>query len=136
VFADFDRAAREAGSCVLGRKTYDEAVADGEGLGVETVVLSRSGNLGDGVQVAASPEEAVRILESHGHESLLVGGGDSALNAFLEAGLGDELILNITAELGSAGHQVALPALPMRHLELLSVDQLQSSIVRLHYRLK
>ena len=137
VFADFDATALAVGNCIIGRKTYEEyAGAGGDFGGLEIVVVSRTPNGIAGVTCVTSPAEALRYLESKGHTSALVGGGDSLINAFLADGFGDEIVLNVTPELGGPGNRIALAGDGHRAMVLVSVKELGEGIVRLQYSLK
>ena len=136
VFQDFDSCALESGNCIVGRKTYDEYASTGGGFGdLAVVVVSRTADSIPGTIVANSPSQAIQQLELLGHSSALVGGGDSLLNAFLAEGLADEIIVNLTPELGGIGNHVQLQGNSYQSMELLSVRELGQGILRLHYRL-
>lgn len=61
---------------------------------MEVVVLS-SKYAGEGVYSAKTAEEAVKYLESKGFEKACVLDGTKTYNAFLEAGLADDLFFNL-----------------------------------------
>lgn len=137
VFEDFDACALEAGNCIVGRKTYEEYVGSGATMGdLEVVVVSRSKGDVPGITVVASPREALWHLEQKGFASALVGGGDSLLNAFLADGLADEIVFNITPEMGGPGNHIALSAPQVKPLKLLGFREIGAGILRLHYALK
>lgn len=134
VFDDFDAVALEAGNCIIGRKTFEEYAGSGGSLGaVEFVVVSRTAADIAGAAAVSSPRDAIRHLEQKGFASALVGGGDSLLNAFLDEGLADEIILNITPELAGPGNHVALSVPQVKPLKLLDFRELGDGILRLHY---
>lgn len=54
-----------------------------------------SKDAGEGVCSAKTAEEAVRYLEQEGFEKACVLGGTKTYNAFLEAGLADDLFFNL-----------------------------------------
>ena len=134
VFDDFDACALAAGNCIVGRKTYEEYVASGGGLdGIEVVVVSRTNREIPGVTCVASPSEALRFLEQKGHANALVGGGDSLLNAFLADNLANEIIFNLTPELGGIGNHVSLPDVEYKPLKLLEVREIGEGILKVSY---
>lgn len=136
VFEDFDAFALGAGNCIVGRKTFEEYVGGGGSMGdLEVVVVSRS--IGDlaGATVVASPRDALRHLEKKGFGSALVGGGDSLLNSFLDEGLADDIVFNITPEMGGPGNHVSLSTARVKPLRLLESREIGAGILRLHYQL-
>ena|SRR5579862_4439865 len=134
VFEDFDACALDAGNCIIGRKTYEEYAGSGGSLGaLKVVVVSRSASNIAGVTCAGSPSEALSLLEANGYTSALVGGGDSLLNAFLAEGLADELILNITPELGGSGNRLSLPGAHIKLLKLVEMREIGEGIARMRY---
>ena len=136
VFADFGESMAKAGNCVLGRKTYEEYASSGGSFGnADVVVLSHAIHVSPQVITAHSPQEAVKILEEYNYHSMLIGGGDSVLNAFFQAGIANELILNITPELAPSGSQLAISSLPTHAMKLIDSRELGAGVVRLHYHL-
>lgn len=134
IFVDFDACALLAGNCIIGRKTYEEYVGAGGSMGeLEVVVVSRSKSGMQGATVVASPKGAILHLEQKGFTSALVGGGDSLLNAFLAEGLADEIVLNVTPEIGGPGNHVSLSEPHVKPMELLDVREIGEGILRLHY---
>jgi riboflavin biosynthesis pyrimidine reductase len=95
--------------------------------------VSRSKSDLPGATVVASPGDAVRHLEQQGFGSALVGGGDSLLNAFLAEGLADEIIFNITPEIGGPGNHVSLSGLDVKPLKLHAFRDIGEGIIRVHY---
>ncbi|MBS1718270.1 MAG: dihydrofolate reductase family protein [Armatimonadetes bacterium] len=134
VFEDFDACMLEAGNCIIGRKTYEEYAGAGGSFGnTEIVVVSRTNREIPGISCVTSPTEAIKHLEEKGFKKVLVGGGDSILNAFLADGFGDELVINLTPELGGVGSHVCLPDATFKSMTLLDVRELGEGILRLHY---
>jgi len=126
----------KSGNCVLGRKTYEEYAGSGGSFGnADVMVLSHAVHVSPQVITAHSPQEAIKILHDYNHHSILIGGGDSVLNAFLQAGLATELILNITPELAPLGCQLAIASLPTCPMKLINSRQLGSGMVRLHFQI-
>ena len=137
IFEDFDACALLAGNCIIGRKTYEEYVGAGGSMGELTVVVvSRSKRDLAGATCVASPQEAIRHLEQKGFASALIGGGDSLLNGFLAEGLADEIVLNITPEMGGPGNHLLLPEARVKPMELLDFRQIGEGILRLHYAME
>jgi dihydrofolate reductase len=78
------------------------------------------------------PEEIRALLESRGHAEAVIIGGTATVDAFMAAGLVDELILVVEPELFGKG----LPLLNRdldRRLVLLDVKRVNQNTVQLHY---
>ena len=88
--------AMESGNIIMGALTYQmfAPIMKDVFANLEVVVLS-SKDAGDGVYSAKTAEEAVKYLESKGFEKACVLGGTKTYNAFLEAGLADDLFFNL-----------------------------------------
>lgn len=88
--------AMESGNVIMGAVTYQmfAPIMKEVFANLEVVVLS-SKDIGNGVYSAKTAEEAVRYLESRGFEKACVLGGTKTYNAFLEAGLADDLFFNL-----------------------------------------
>jgi dihydrofolate reductase len=137
VFEDFDRCAAQAGNCIIGRKTHEEYAGSGGDFGrIDVVVVSRTPRAIPGVKHVTSPREALLHLEERGHVTALVGGGDSLLNAFLAEDLADEVIVNLTPELGGIGNHMALAGTDHKPMNLLGVREIGGQILRVHYALR
>ncbi len=90
----FSKAA-ESGNIIMGRTTYEMFAPLMKDLfaGLDVVVLT-SKVMNDSVYTAKIAEDAVKYLEGKGYEKACVAGGAMTYNAFLEAGLADELYFN------------------------------------------
>lgn len=136
VFEDFDACALEAGNCIVGRKTYEEYVAGGGSFeGVEVVVVSRTLREAAGATCVDSASGALRHLEEKGFSTALVAGGDSLLNAFLAENLADEIVFNLTPELGGLGTRISLPGDQYKPMRLANVEEIGEGILKLRYDL-
>lgn len=113
IWTDFYEHVAGAGNVIFGRKTAEEVLAAGGDphyVKVDVMAVSRSvsNNLPE-MLCAASPQQAVTMLEAKGHTVAFVGGGETILNAFLAEGLADELIFLIPPAIGGREFSVALP---------------------------
>ncbi|MDA4111666.1 MAG: dihydrofolate reductase family protein [Thaumarchaeota archaeon] len=133
VMANFAQTVGKFGDLIIGRRTFD--LFPSRMPGIEMVVLSRSPLKYEGVNVAASPSEALSLLEKKGFETALVGGGAQIVSTFLSQGLVDELYINIYPLIGK-GSTFATSENFQASLELIGVDKLSSDIVQLHYRVR
>jgi dihydrofolate reductase len=140
VLTDFVAHVKQAGNVIMGRHTFDlmRSVPAGSamsGTDSDLVVLSGSVHELAGVQVARRPEEALAALERLGHDTALVGGGAATDDAFLRAGLVDELYLNVLPYLSGPALTIALAEGQFADAELLDTTTLGDGVVQLHYRL-
>ena len=137
ILGDFMRLVSENGGLILGRRTYDIFLNMGAigAIPGAVVVISRGLPLAqEGVTVARSPAEALRLLEAQGHVGALVGGGPEIYSAFLAEGLVDELHLNIVPMMDGAGLSIATPMPRPSPLELVGSGELADGVFQLRYR--
>lgn len=127
---------------VMGRKTYEAALKQGGGSnpyqGIKTYILSRTleNNLGEGVEVVKDGVALVRRLKAQeGKGICLMGGGESA-NSLLEAGLIDEVGVNIHPVLLGSGIRLFHDMKGQIDLELIESRNLKTGCVYLLYRVK
>ena len=133
ILADTTKRARDLGSQIVGRTSY-ENMEPGESP-VPMVVVSRSKRADkDGVLFARSPREAVKRLQSAGHKSTLVGGGARLFSSFLAADLVDELYVNVAPELVGSGLRIEGPRRHAQGLKLVRTSHLEDGVVQMHYR--
>jgi len=79
-----------------------------------------------------TPTETGALLEARGHTEAVIIGGTATVDAFMKAGLVDELILVIEPVLFGKGLPLLTEDLD-RHLVLMDVKQLNENTVQLHY---
>jgi len=129
---------------LMGRKTYDVALRrdEGEGLrsfGMRTYVFSRTlkpGEQDNVTIVSADAVDFVRALRGReGKDICLVSGGELA-GALFEAGLIDEIRLNIHPLLLGSGIPLFHPMTGQIKLELLESRQFSNGCVLVRYGLK
>jgi dihydrofolate reductase len=80
------------------------------------------------------PREIVSLLKTRGHSEAVIIGGTATVDAFMKAGLVDELILVVEPVLFGKGLPLLTENLD-RRLELLDVTRLNESTVQLRYSL-
>lgn len=132
---------RSIDTCIMGRKTYEQAVKFGMAagyLGKENYVLSRT------LKKAASPKVTIvnedlsifakRLQAEKGKHIWLVGGAE-LIAGFLDAGAVDEFVLNVIPHMIGDG----IPLISPRHrnlpLELMTCRPYADGVVTLRYAL-
>ncbi|HKA08574.1 MAG TPA: dihydrofolate reductase family protein [Gemmataceae bacterium] len=126
---------------LMGRKTYEVAVASGQGRGypgVKNFVFSRTlREVPDGVTIVR--EDAVgfvrKLKNQGGRDICLMGGGELARPMF-EAGLIDEIGFNIHPVLLGSGIPLFHPMERQIDLELKECRRFQNGTVLVTYRVK
>jgi dihydrofolate reductase len=125
---------------LLGRKTYEASLALGAKFEPPTryIVFSRQPGPADAPLGVEFVSEAIgpfmrRLREQPGKDIWLMGGGD-LIASFLDEHAIDEFVITMAPVFIGDG----LPLIARRHrqvpLELLSVEQFENGVVRLHYR--
>jgi len=141
--ADFAAQVGGCGNFVVGRHTFQQFQAQPQRsarnaaptfASADVVVVSRSLELA-GATVVRTPQAALAYLQERGHTTVLLAGGEQLHNAFLEAGLVDELIVNIAPSLEDAGLRVVLPPGGYQELRLLGSQDLGGGVFQLRYAL-
>ncbi|WP_276356927.1 dihydrofolate reductase family protein [Cohnella caldifontis] len=134
---DFAAHVREAGNFIVGRRTFEFFRAGGGAgfSGIDIVVVSKGVTEIPGVKVAKSPQEALDYLRDKGHATALVSGGADLHNAFLGAGLADELIFNVAPVLEGKGLNLLADTERYRFeaVELVDCKPLGGGVVQLRY---
>ena len=113
----FLECAERTGAVVWGRRTHERVqVFNKDYLDrmweLEKIVVSRRSDFAveEGFEVASSPQDAVTKLEARGCEEATLAGGSVLNSAFAEAGLIDEVILNIEAVIIGEGIPLFSPS--------------------------
>ena len=138
ILRDFAQRIQQAGNVVVGRRTFKLMIAQAQGAipGVELVVVTGSGMKAGGIATAASPQEALELLERKGYETALVGGGAALDASFLSHGLVDEIRLNVESILSSDGLPLDFDSGPATDLRLIDTRKLSESVVQLRYEVR
>ncbi|MBI4133147.1 dihydrofolate reductase [Candidatus Uhrbacteria bacterium] len=82
------------------------------------------------------PQKIIERLSAHGREEVIVAGGPTTNNLFLEAGLIDEIKLSIEPKLFGSGLSVFEGSTLNQELELLSVTNLTPHVIVVHYKIR
>jgi dihydrofolate reductase len=128
---------KKVGNVIVGRKTYEIMKAAGDfDEDVETVVLSKTKSEDIGkVHFVSSPEEALEYLNSKDFQIAVVSGGTAANTAFLDAGLLNEMVLDVEPIILSDGLTVFSKQSRDIKMELLKAEKLDANSFRLHYKI-
>jgi dihydrofolate reductase len=134
--ADFGAHAGEAGCFIVGRSTFESFQASGAQVDpdMQIVVLTSHELNIPGVMTAASPQQAIELLESKGFDKVILAGGAKLHNSFLNQNLVDEMLLDIAPVLEDEGYKILLDRGKYQHIELLNSKTLGGGIVQLHYK--
>lgn len=136
----FVKLARKVGCFIWGRKTY-EAVIKWEGKyledleGVKKVIISRSPlKLREGFNLAKSPEDALKQLETEGFKEAIITGGATINSEFAKRGLIDEIRFDVNPTILGEGIPVFAPASFEMKLKLIKFERVGQDIVELIYQ--
>jgi len=129
----FVRLSKELHCIVMGQNTYNTI---GKGLKDRRNLVYSPEPIDDPTieVVAEAPEELVKRLTKEGEPNLLVCGGASIYNLFMQSGLVEEVYLTIEPRLFGQGLSLVKEPLDCE-LELIDVQQ-DSNSVMLHYRIQ
>lgn len=132
------RLTREAGTVVLGSKTFDTFRRKRAFPNRRTIIYTYQPeliNIPDIETTAEPPKELVARLEREGAHGLAVIGGTSIYDQFLKAALIDELYLTVEPVLFGKGIPL-VNSLQNVALRLLDTEPLNDNTVLLHYAVK
>lgn len=133
-FASYTEKIREIGNVIMGRNTYEEMLKNQDAYMPDTamlVVLSHTKESSDGVLLATSPQEALQLLEQKGFSTVLIGGGAETYQAFINAGLVDETVVDVEPAVLGSGIRAFNSAI---QFELIDTKQLSKNEIQLHYK--
>ena len=126
-------------TCIMGRKTYDFAVAHGMEdayPGKRNCVFSHTLKKAAGTKVeivsGGVQSFARRLRAEKGDDIWLVGGGELA-SAFLDAGELDEFVLHVIPVLIGEGIPLVAPRYRNLPLKLLHTQKFPDGVILLHY---
>jgi dihydrofolate reductase len=112
----FLECAQRTGAVVWGRRTHERVTVFNKDYldrmwELEKIVVSRKAGFdpGPGFEVVDSPESALALLEERGATQATLAGGSVLNSAFVQAGLVDEVILNIEAVIVGEGITLLAP---------------------------
>ena len=143
LIADF---ARKTGSLIWGRRTYEDVQRRYDGTqemdlnqllnGLPKVVVSSDPNFKviEDYEVARSPQAAIALLSAKKCKETTVVGGSKLNAAFLDAGLVNEIVVDIEPVLVGRGLPLFAPSDTIIDLELLSIEPVNEGEVFLRYK--
>lgn len=134
----FDDQVRECGAVIVGRNTFEQYKGEVFPVsGATTYVWTHSPETGDayeGVEyISGSPQEVVASLEKKGFTSCVLAGGSITNDAFVGAGLVDEIIVTIYPLLFGSGMRLLSTDNTNIKLKLLETREIGDGIVRNKY---
>lgn len=136
----FVKLANKVGCFIWGRKTYDAVIKwDGDYLSdlkkVKKFIISNSKvKLIDGFELADSPKDALKQIETLGFKEAIITGGATINSAFAKADLIDEVILDVNPAILGSGIPVFQPVDFELKLELINYEQVGENIVEIRYK--
>lgn len=124
---------------ILGRKTYDwvmSQVPEFPHSGIPTYVITRSARpaIGTLVFYTGNLRELVTRLKHERGKHIFIDGGSEIVNALLQHGLIDEIILSVIPVLLGEGVSLFAKGRPEQSLQLLEAKSYATGLVQLHYR--
>ncbi|MBN1168764.1 dihydrofolate reductase [Candidatus Woesebacteria bacterium] len=139
---DFINLTNETGNLVLGRVTYGLMQSAGElehFKKIQVVALTTNDQLvekKDNIIVTnKSPKETLKLLKEKGHKKVLIGGGGRLNASFLEAGLIDEIYLNVHPLVLTQGTPLYTVYKNNKlDLKLLNTKKLSTQVTQFHYK--
>lgn len=134
-------ALRENGCMIFGRKTYQivkgwdkQYIEDLKGTKVIVVSANPDYIVGEGFDMAQSPQTALDKLEKSGFKSTVLTGGSTLNSSFAKLDLIDEVILNVEPVIIGRGIPVFNPDVFDLKLELVEMNQSKGKTIQLRYR--
>jgi dihydrofolate reductase len=136
----FVELAENAGVFIIGRKTYEVVLEKYKDYGFKDVKADRiivtsdeSFDPPDQYHVVHSPEEAVKLAETLGHQNALLTGGATLNSAFMGADLINDVVLNVEPAIVGQGKPIFSSSNFAKRLLFESVDNRGDGILQLHY---
>ncbi|RAJ08673.1 dihydrofolate reductase [Chitinophaga skermanii] len=107
---DFIQRAVAAGCMIIGRKTY-EMIAQFPAMlemfkGVEIIIISSNENASTAYKVMANEAVAMAYIQQQQYDTVLIGGGTSIYNTFLQHQLVNTMVLNYVPVMSGTGGQL------------------------------
>lgn len=124
---------------ILGRKTYELMVEAGEfekiGNPLAIVVSSKKASGISNTFFVSNLEEALKVARNNKLEEIIVGGGSVLNGSMLEAGLIDEIFIDIDPLVFGDGLPMFAPNdMQLKKLKLLNTTMLSKNTIRLNYK--
>ncbi len=134
----FEDLVRECGAVIVGKNTFEQYKGEVFPItGATTYVWTRSpenGAVVSGVEyISGPPKEVASALKEKGLTSCVLAGGSTVNNAFVGAGLVDEVIITIYPLLFGAGMRLLSINGTNIRLKLLETQELGDGVIRNKY---
>lgn len=134
----FDDQVRECGAVIVGRNTFEQYKGEVFPInGATTYVWTHSPEIGEkyeGVEyISGSPAEVVAKLEEKGFSSCVLAGGSITNDAFVAAGLVDEVIVTIYPLMFGAGMRLLSSKDTYIKLKLIETKEIGDDVIRNKY---
>lgn len=134
---DYFQTIKKKGNLIIGRNTYEIMPPEEFIQDCLYIVMTKEKNLSKKTEKLIftdfSPQEVLWLLENQGYEEAVVGGGSKIDSAFLEAGLIDEVILNVEPIILGKG----IPLFSQKDftvdLALIKAKKLTENLLQLQY---
>lgn len=138
-WADWCALVNEVGACIAGRASVEQ-LAGQEMAAIlkpehKIVVSTRDVDFtGDGWQRAASPRDALAMLERAGAKHAIIGGGRTIYHACMRDGLVDEVVLDLQPIAFGTGVPLFGGELDPTMLTLVDASPLHEGAMRMRYQ--
>lgn len=136
----FEKHFQKAGNIIMGRTTFDISLRDGTFpyKKVLNIIMTRKPIENKWQDIAIftdkSPKEVVELVKSKGFGTAFVAGGGKLNTGFLEAGLVDEIYVDIEPIIFGKGKPIFAPGNFENKLKLLETKMLSPDEIQLHYQ--
>ncbi len=136
----FRKIVNNTGNLVIGRKTYEVMIGNGEFSNfkdVHVLVISNSKNFKTDTThhlVVKSPKEALAVLEKERFDKALVAGGGTLNASFMAENLVDEIYIDIEPIIFGKGIRIFSENDFDAKLELIESKKLSDNEIQLHYK--
>jgi len=129
---------KKAGCIVVGSKTYKQFSPDLYPVkDVFNIVLTKAAaQKFAGATTATSPEAAIKLAAEQGFTSMLIAGGGNVNGAFYDAGLVDEIILDIHPLAIGSGIKVFENTSKFSDYEFVASQNLPGGLILARYKKK
>jgi len=137
-WASYRRMAKQTGNIIVGSKTFQIAVRDGDfpfpnALNIVVSEREIKNKWGDRVIFVSDPFEALAALKG-GFSTALVGGGGQLNTSFIRTGLIDEVYLDVEPIILGRGLKLFRRGRFEAKLQLLGTKKLSKNEIQLHYK--
>jgi dihydrofolate reductase len=131
---------KRTGNLIIGRKTYDVMTKDEFAVGCLYVVMTKKPvvepKIKNVIFFEGTPQEAIEMLKARGFGSVGLGGGGKLNSAFLNAGLIDEMIIDIEPVVIGQGIKIFPETTAEFKFELIDDNRLSGDEMQLRYKVK